>query len=108
MKNQLGDLMQQAQKMQEKMQEAQQKLAELEVTGEAGAGLVKIVMTGKHQARKLSIDNSLVADNDQEMLEDLIVSAINDAVRKVDDASKDSMSGMTAGIPLPPGFKLPF
>lgn len=108
MKNQLGDLMQQAQKVQEKMQEAQQKLAELEVTGEAGAGLVKIVMTGKHQARKLSIDSSLVADNDQEMLEDLIVSAINDAARKVDDASKDSMAGMTAGIPLPPGFKLPF
>jgi DNA-binding YbaB/EbfC family protein len=108
MKNQLGDLMQQAQKMQEKMQEAQEKLAELEVTGEAGAGLVKIVMTGKHQARKLSIDNSLIADNDQEMLEDLIVSAINDAVRKVDEANKDSMSGMTAGMPLPPGFKLPF
>jgi DNA-binding YbaB/EbfC family protein len=108
MKNQLGDLMQQAQKMQEKMQEAQQKLAELEVTGESGAGLVKIVMTGKHEARRLSIDPSLMADNDQEMLEDLIVSAINDAVRKVETQSKDSMANMTAGIPLPPGFKLPF
>lgn len=108
MKNQLGDLMQQAQKMQEQMQEAQQKLAETEVTGESGAGLVKIVMTGKHEARRLSIDSSLMADNDQEMLEDLIVSAINDAVRKVENENKDSMSNMTAGIPLPPGFKLPF
>ncbi len=94
--------------MQEKMQEAQQKLAELEVTGESGAGLVKIVLTGKHEARSLSIDPSLIADNDQEMLEDLIVSAINDAVRKVESESKDSMTNMTAGIPLPPGFKLPF
>jgi hypothetical protein len=108
MKNQLGDLMQQAQKMQEKMQEAQQKLAEMEVTGESGAGLVKVVMTGKHEARRLSIDPSLISDNDQEMLEDLIVSAINDAVRKVESESKDSMANMTAGIPLPPGFKLPF
>ena len=108
MKNQLGDLMQQAQKMQAKMQEAQEKLAEMEVTGESGAGLVKIVMTGKHEARKLSIDPSLLADDDQEMLEDLIVSAINDAVKKVEAESKDSMAGMTAGIPLPPGFKLPF
>ncbi len=108
MKNQLGDLMQQAQKMQEKMQEAQQKLAELEVTGESGAGLVKIVLTGKHEARKLSIDPTLIEDNDQEMLEDLIVSAINDAVRKVEVENKESMAGMTAGIPLPPGFKLPF
>ncbi|MEO1962924.1 MAG: YbaB/EbfC family nucleoid-associated protein [Cycloclasticus sp.] len=108
MKNQLGDLMQQAQKMQEKMQEAQSKLAELEVTGESGAGLVKVVLTGKHEARRLSIDPSLIADNDQEMLEDLIVSAINDAVRKVETESKDSMANMTAGIPLPPGFKLPF
>jgi len=108
MKNQLGDLMQQAQKMQEKMQEAQQKLAEQEMTGESGAGLVKIVMTGKYEARKLAIDPSLIADNDQEMLEDLIVSAINDAVRKIEAENKDSMAGMTAGLPLPPGFKLPF
>ena len=105
MKNQLGDLMQQAQKMQEKMQEAQQKLAELEVTGESGAGLVKVVLTGKHEAKRLSIDPSLIADNDQEMLEDLIVSAINDAVRKVESENKESMAGITAGIPLPPGFK---
>ena len=108
MKNQLGDLMQQAQKMQEKKQEAQQKLAELEVTGESGAGLVKVVLTGKHEAKRLSIDPSLMADNDQEMLEDLIVSAINDAVRKIENENKESMSGMTAGMSLPPGFKLPF
>lgn len=108
MKNQLGDLMQQAQKMQEKMQQAQQKLAEQEMTGESGAGLVKIVMTGKYEARKLTIDPSLIADNDQEMLEDLIVSAINDAVRKIENENKESMAGMAAGIPLPPGFKLPF
>jgi len=108
MKNQLGDLMQQAQKMQEKMQQAQQKLAEQEMTGESGAGLVKIVMTGKYEARKLAIDPSLIADNDQEMLEDLIVSAINDAVRKIESENKESMAGMTAGMPLPPGFKLPF
>jgi len=108
MKNQLGDLMQQAQKMQEKMQEAQQKLAELEVTGESGGGLVKLVMTGKHEARSINVDASLYAENDQEMLEDLIVAAINDAVRKVEAQSKDNMAGVTAGIPLPPGFKLPF
>jgi len=108
MKNQLGDLMQQAQKMQEKMQEAQQKLAEIEVTGESGGGMVKLTMTGKHEARGIKVDASLYAENDQEMLEDLIVAAINDAVRKVETASKDNMSGVTAGIPLPPGFKLPF
>ncbi len=90
------------------MQEAQQKLAELEVTGESGAGLVKLVLTGKHEAKRLSIDPSLLKDEDQEMLEDLIVSAINDAVRKVENENKESMAGMTAGIPLPPGFKLPF
>ena len=108
MKNQLGDLMQQAQKMQEKMQEAQQKLAELEVTGESGGGLVKLVMTGKHEARSIQVDASLYEENDQEMLEDLIVAAINDAVHKVEAQSKDNMADVTAGIPLPPGFKLPF
>jgi len=108
MKNQLGDLMQQAQKMQEKMLEAQKKLADLEVTGESGAGLVKLVMTGKHEARSLSIDSSLYNENDQEMLEDLVIAAINDAVHKVESENKGSMADMTAGIPLPPGFKLPF
>ncbi|PCI22009.1 MAG: YbaB/EbfC family nucleoid-associated protein [Piscirickettsiaceae bacterium] len=108
MKNQLGELMQQAQKMQEKMQEAQQKLAEIEVAGESGGGLVKVVLTGKYQARKISIDASLYEENDREMLEDLVVAAINDAVQKVEAKNKESMSDMTAGIPLPPGFKLPF
>lgn len=108
MKNQLGDLMQQAQKMQEKMQEAQQKLADMEVQGESGGGLVKITLTGKHQARKISIDASLYEENDKEMLEDLVVAAINDAVQKVESKNKESMSDMTAGIPLPAGFKLPF
>jgi DNA-binding YbaB/EbfC family protein len=108
MKNQLGDLMQQAQKMQEKMLEAQQKLAELEVTGESGGGLVKLVLTGKYEARSIAIDPSLYAENDQEMLEDLVLAAINNAVHKVESENKDSMAGMTAGMPLPPGFKLPF
>tara|TARA_R110002096_G_scaffold421710_2_gene627667 strand:+ start:7055 stop:7381 length:327 start_codon:yes stop_codon:yes gene_type:complete len=108
MKNQLGDLMQQAQKMQEKMLEAQQKLAQLEVAGESGGGLVKLVMTGKYEVKKVSLDPSLCNEGDREMLEDLVVAAINDAVHKVENENKDSMSGMTAGIPLPPGFKLPF
>ncbi|ORU89550.1 MAG: nucleoid-associated protein [Cycloclasticus sp. symbiont of Poecilosclerida sp. M] len=108
MKNQLGDLMQQAQKMQEKMLEAQQKLAEMEVTGESGAGLVSVLMTGKNMVRKVSIDPSLYEEKDQEMLEDLITAAINDAVQKVESLNKDNMSSMASGIPLPPGFKLPF
>lgn len=108
MKNQLGDLMQQAQKMQEKMLEAQQKLAQLEVAGESGGGLVKLVMTGKYEVKKVLLDPSLCNEDDREMLEDLVVAAINDAVHKVENENKDSMSGMTAGIPLPPGFKLPF
>ena len=108
MKNQLGDLMQQAQKMQEKMQEAQQNLAKLEVTGESGGGLVKILMTGKHQAKKISIDKSLLAEDDQEMLEDLIVAAINNGVQKVEQENKGSMADLTSGMSLPAGFKLPF
>jgi hypothetical protein len=94
--------------MQEKMLEAQQKLAAIEVTGESGAGLVKLIMTGKNEVRKVSIDVSLYEEKDQEMLEDLIAAAINDAVQKVDKVNKDNMSDMAAGIPLPPGFKLPF
>lgn len=108
MKNSLGDLMQQAQKMQEKMQAAQEKLADMEVTGESGGGMVKIVLTGKYEARKITVDPSLYQENDQEMLEDLILAAINDAVHKVEAENKDSMSGMTAGMSLPAGFKLPF
>lgn len=107
MKNALGNLMQQAQKMQEDFQKSQEELAALEVTGEAGAGLVKIVMTGKREVRKVSIDPSLVGD-DKDMLEDMVAAAINDAVHKVAKLKQEKMSSLTAGIPLPPGFKMPF
>ena len=103
----MGDLMKQAQEMQEQMQKAQEEVANLEVTGEAGAGLVSIVMTGRHDVRKVHIDESLLSD-DKEMLEDLVAAAVNDAVRKVESQSKDKMSGLTEGMQLPPGFKMPF
>jgi DNA-binding YbaB/EbfC family protein len=105
MKGQLGQLMKQAQKMQEDMLRAQEELALLEVEGQSGAGLVKIVMNGQRAVRRVSIDPSLLAD-DRDMLEDLIVAAFNDAFRKAEEASKEKMAPMTAG--LPPGFKLPF
>jgi len=107
MKGGLGNLMKQAQEMQSKMQQAQEDLAKLEVIGESGAGLVKVTMTGRHDVRKIEIDDSLVGD-DKEMLEDLVAAAVNDAVRKVEANNKDSMADMTAGMKLPPGFKLPF
>lgn len=103
----MGDLMKQAQEMQEQMKKAQEEVANMEVTGESGAGMVSVVMTGQHDVRKIHIDDSLMAD-DKEMLEDLIAAAVNDAVRKVESASKDKMSGMAAGLNLPPGFKMPF
>lgn len=103
----LGDLMKQAQQMQEKMQQAQQEVANVEVSGESGAGMVKIVMTGKHDVKSVNIDPSLL-DEDKEILEDMIAAAVNDAVRKVEDQTKDMMSSVTNGIPLPPGFKMPF
>ncbi|MEX0584898.1 MAG: YbaB/EbfC family nucleoid-associated protein [Natronospirillum sp.] len=103
----MGDLMKQAQEMQEQMQKAQEEVAKLEVTGEAGAGMVSIVMTGRHDVRKVHIDETLLTD-DKDMLEDLIAAAVNDAVRKVESQSKDKMSGLTAGMQLPPGFKMPF
>ncbi|MGR8934205.1 MAG: YbaB/EbfC family nucleoid-associated protein [Gammaproteobacteria bacterium] len=107
MKNALGNLMQQAQKMQEELQKSQEELAALEVTGEAGAGMVSVVMTGKREVRKVSIDPSLVGD-DKDMLEDMVAAAINDAVHKVAKLKQEKMSSLTAGIPLPPGFKMPF
>jgi DNA-binding YbaB/EbfC family protein len=107
MKNAFGNLMQQAQKMQEELQKTQDELAALEVTGESGAGLVKIVMTGKREVRKVCIDPSLVGD-DKDMLEDLVAAAINDAVHKVAKLKQEKMSSLTAGIPIPPGFKMPF
>ncbi|WP_444998374.1 YbaB/EbfC family nucleoid-associated protein [Aliikangiella sp. IMCC44359] len=103
----LGGLMKQAQEMQEKMQKAQEEVANLEVTGQSGAGLVKVLMTGRHDVRKIEIDDQLLSD-EKEILEDLIAAAVNDAVRKVDEQSKDKMSSVTSGIPIPPGFKMPF
>lgn len=106
-KNQLAGLMQQAQKMQENMKRLQDELAQLEVEGQAGAGLVKVVMTCKNQVRRVGIDPSLVGD-DRDMLEDLVAAAFNDAVRRAEEMTQQKMSSVTAGMPMPPGFKLPF
>ena len=103
----MGNLMKQAQKMQDDMQKIQEELANAEVTGESGAGLVKVVMTGRHDVKCVDIDPSLM-EEDKEMLEDLLAAAVNDAVRKVEENSKDKMSGLTSGMGLPPGFKMPF
>ncbi|WP_407275285.1 YbaB/EbfC family nucleoid-associated protein [Halothiobacillus sp. DCM-1] len=103
----LGNLMKQAQQMQEKMQRMQEEVAKLEVTGESGGGMVKITMTGKHEVRRVSIDDSLMQD-DKEMLEDLIAAAINDAARRVEQNQQEKMAGVTAGMNLPAGMKLPF
>lgn len=107
MKGALGGLMQQAQKMQEQMQKAQQELASLEVEGQSGGGMVKIVMTCKHEAKSIQIDDSLLGE-DRDMLEDLVAAAINDAVHKVESTTQEKMAGMTSGLNLPPGMKLPF
>jgi DNA-binding YbaB/EbfC family protein len=107
MKGGLGNLMKQAQQMQADMQKAQQEIANLEVTGESGGGLVKVTMTGRHEARRVEIDDSLVAD-DKDMLEDLIAAAINDASHKVEAVTQERMAGLTAGMNLPAGMKLPF
>lgn len=107
MKGGLGNLMKQAQKMQADMQKAQEELANIEIDGASGGGLVKIVMTGKHEVKRVSIDDSLLGD-DKDMLEDLVAAAINDAVHKLEAESQQKMSGMTAGLNLPPGMKLPF
>jgi hypothetical protein len=107
MKGPLGNLMKQAQQMQENLQRAQEQIAAMEVTGESGAGLVKVTMTGRHDVKRVEIDPSLMQD-DKAMLEDLIAAAVNDAVRRVEQMSKDKLSGLTAGMSLPPGMKLPF
>lgn len=105
----MGNMMKQAQQMQERMQKAQEEIASLEVTGEAGAGMVKITMYGNHNVKRVAIDPSLFGDeDDREMLEDLIAAATNDAVRRVEEASKEKMAGVTGGMGLPPGFKMPF
>ncbi len=103
----LGGLMKQAQKMQADMQKAQEELANMEVTGQAGGGMVSVVMTGRHDLKRVSIDDSLMGD-DKEMLEDLVAAAVNDAVRQLEKVSSERMSGLTDGLNLPGGMKLPF
>ena len=107
MKNQLAGLMKQAQAMQDNLRRAQEELATLEVTGESGAGLVKVQMTCKHDVKRISIDPSLLAD-DKDMLEDLVAAAINDAVRRVEATTQEKMGKVTAGMPQIPGMKFPF
>ena len=107
MKGALGDMMKKAQEMQENMQKAQKELANQEVTGESGGGMVTVVMRGTHEVNRVTIDPAL-AGEDLEMLEDLIAAAINDAVHKVEKVNQAAMQEMTAGLNLPPGFKLPF
>lgn len=107
MKSQIGQLMKQAQQMQDNMRKAQDELAGIEVEGQSGAGLVKVQMTCKNDCRRISIDPSLLAE-DKDMLEDLVAAAVNDALRKAEATSNEKMAGLTSGLPLPPGFKLPF
>ena len=103
----MANLMKQAQQMQQNMLKAQEELATVEVEGQSGAGMVKIVMTCKHDVKRVTIDPSLMGD-DKDMLEDLIAAAVNDAVRRVESTVQEKMAGVTAGLPLPPGMKLPF
>jgi DNA-binding YbaB/EbfC family protein len=107
MKGQIAGLMKQAQAMQDNMKKAQEELGTIEVEGQSGAGLVKVLMTCKNDVKRVSIDPSLLGD-DKDMLEDLVAAAFNDAVRKAEATSQAKMAGMTAGLPLPPGFKMPF
>ena len=107
MKDGIGNIMKQAQQMQESMQKAQEEIAKMEITGESGAGLVKITMTGKHDVKNVIIDPTLLGD-DKDMLEDLIAAAVNDANRRVENMTQEKMSGLTAGLNLPVGMKLPF
>lgn len=107
MKNQLGNLMKQAQKMQDDLKKAQDEIARMEVTGQAAGGLVTVVMTGRHDLKRVAIDDSVMKE-DKEILEDLLAAAVNDAVHKVEQETQSRMSGMAAGLNLPPGFKMPF
>ena len=106
MKN-LGQMMKQAQQMQENMKKVQDELAATEVEGQSGAGMVKVVMTCRHDVKRVAIDPSLLQE-DKDMLEDLIAAAVNDAVRRVETTVQEKMSAITAGMPMPPGFKMPF
>jgi DNA-binding YbaB/EbfC family protein len=107
MKNQLAGLMKQAQAMQDNMKKMQDQLATIEVEGQSGAGMVKVVMTCKNDVKRVSIDPSLLGE-DRDMLEDLVAAAFNDAVRKAEATTQEKMAGISAGLPLPPGFKMPF
>ena len=107
LKGQLAGLMKQAQAMQDNMKKAQDELALIEVEGQSGAGLVKVLMTCKHDVKRVTIDPSLLAD-DKDMLEDLVAAAFNDAIRRAEQVSSDKMGKLTAGMPLPPGMKFPF
>jgi DNA-binding YbaB/EbfC family protein len=107
MKGGIGGMLKQAQKMQEDLKNAQERLAKEEVTGESGGGMVRVTMTGRNEVKRVEIDSSLMSD-DKEMLEDLIVAAVNDAVRRVADKMQANMAEVTAGLQLPPGMKLPF
>ena len=107
MKGAMGNMMKQAQKMQEDMKKAQEEVAAMEVEGQAGGGMVKVLMNGRHELRKVELDDSLMSD-DKEMIEDLLAAAVNDAVRKIEQQSSERMSGVTAGMNLPGGMKLPF
>lgn len=107
MKGGMGNMMKQAQQMQEKLQQAQEEIANAEVNGESGAGMVKILMNGRHDVKRVEIDPSLM-EEDKDILEDLIAAAVNDAVRKVEVSSQEKMAGLTGGMGMPPGFKMPF
>lgn len=107
MKGGMGNLMKQAQKMQAELQKAQEEIAQAEVTGESGAGMVKIVMNGRHDVKSVAIDDSLM-EEDKEILEDLIAAAVNDAVRKVETNTQEKMAKVTGGMGMPPGFNMPF
>ena len=107
MKNQLAGLMKQAQQMQDNLKKAQEDLARIEVEGQSGAGMVKVLMTCRHDVKRVTIDPSLLSE-DRDMLEDLVAAAVNDAVRRVEATTQEKMAGLTMGMPMPPGMKLPF
>lgn len=103
----MANMMKQAQQMQDRMQKMQEEIATMEVTGESGAGLVKVTLTGSHSVRRVELDDSLMED-DKDMLEDLIAAAFNDAARRIEETQKEKMAGVTGGMNLPAGFKMPF
>ena len=107
MKGGIGNMMKQAQKMQADMQKAQEEIKNMEVEGQSGGGMVKVIMQGSHEVKRISIDDGLLAD-DKDMLEDLVAAAVNDAVHKIESESKSRMAAVTNGMSLPPGMKLPF